>query len=121
MKNFTKVIAVVLAVVCLAATLVACSNISQSYADKINKAAEKKEYLKYDDVKEDLGEDVVDISIEILGSRNGVLIAVKGCDSVEDIKEQLDDGKTVKGIVVTILNGNATAAEYKEITDKDLK
>ena len=117
MKKFVKVVALVMALVTLACVFTSCSNISESYAKKINKAAEKDEHYTLDQVLEDLGDDAVNVTI--LGS--GVVIAVKGCDSMDDIKEKIDDGKTVKGIVVTVLANKATAAEYKEITKEDLK
>lgn len=102
-------------------TLASCSKISQKYADKINKAAEKEEYVLYEDVKDALGDEAVFIGVEVLGSANGVVLAVKGCESLEDIQAKLDEGKTVKGITIVILNNKATGAEYKEITAEDLK
>ena len=94
-----------------------CSNISESYAKKINAAADKGDHYTYDQVVEDLG----DNAIEIAALGTGVVIAVKGCESVEDIKEKIDNGETVKGIVVTMFANKATSASYKEITEKDLK
>lgn len=102
-------------------TLASCSKISQKYADKINKAAEEKEYITYSEVKEALGDEAVFVGVEVLGSANGVVVAVKGCDSLEDIEAKLDEGKTVKGITIVIVNNNATGAEYSEITEEDLK
>ena len=116
-----KIISLVLVAVLMVLALASCSNISQSYADKINKAAENDKHYTYEDVKKDLGEDVVDITVTVIGSTNGTLIAVKGCDSVEDIHEKIDNDETVKGIVVVILNSKATSASYKELTKDDLK
>ena len=115
-----KIISAVLVCVLLVGSIFAlasCSNISESYAEKINKAAKEGEPLSYDDVVEDLGENAVEIAV--LG--NGVVVAVKGCDDVEDIIHKIDEGETVKGIVVTMVLGKATAAKYKEITKDDLK
>ena len=97
-----------------------CSNISESYAKKINKAAEADKHYTYEDVKKDLGEDVVDVTVSLLGSTNGILVAVKGVSSLDELEDKLDDGKTVKGIIVTIVNNKATKAVYKEITEDDL-
>ena len=96
-----------------------CSNISESYAKKINKAAEAGEHYTYEDVKKDLGEDVVDVTISLLGSTNGVLVAVKGVSSLDELEDKIDSGETVKGIIVTIVNNKATEAVYKEITEDD--
>ena len=97
--------------------LAACSNVTQKYADKINKAAEAKENLTVEQVREDLGEEAV----EILFLNNGVIVAVKGCKSLDEIKALVDEGKDVKGIVVTVVLGKATSASYKIITAEDLK
>ncbi|MBR7101804.1 MAG: hypothetical protein IKC74_05900, partial [Clostridia bacterium] len=83
----------------------------------INEAAKEKDYYTYEEVKDDLGDDIVDITI----AGNGVIIAVKGCSSVEDIEAKLEGGDTVKGIVVTVVLGKATGAAYREIKAEDLK
>lgn len=116
MKKFIKIISLTLALVCICGVFAACGNISQSYADKVNKAAEKDEHITYTEVLEDLGEDAIDITL----LKSGVIIAVKGCSTVDDIKAKLDDGKTVKGIVVTVVGGKAISAEYREITNNDV-
>ena len=97
--------------------LVSCGNISESYAKKINAAADKGEHYTYDQVVEDLGDNAIEIAV--LGT--GVVIAVKGCESVKDIREKIDNGETVKGIVVTMLVNKAMSASYREITKDDLK
>lgn len=117
MKNITKILALVLVLSMTCVIFASCGNISESYAEKINKAAEDGEHYSYDQVVEDLGENAIEIAF--LGT--GVVIAVKGCESVEDIAEKLDNGENVKGIVVTMLANKATAASYKEITEDDLK
>lgn len=111
-----KVLALVLAL-SLVFMLVSCGNISESYAKKINAAADKGEHYTYDQVVKDLGDNAIEIAF--LGT--GVVIAVKGCESVKDIQAKIDNGETVKGIVVTMLANKATSASYKEITEKDLK
>ena len=112
-----KIISLILVAVLLVCTLASCSNISESYAEKINEAAKEKDYYTYEEVKDDLGDDIVDITV----AGNGVIIAVKGCASVEDINTKLENGDTVKGIVVTVVLGKATGAAYREIKAEDLK
>ena len=114
-----KVISAFLSLVLLAGmifTLASC-NISESYAEKINKAAEAGEHYTLEEVLEDLGDDAVEITI----LNTGVVVAVKGCSTLDDIKAKLDAGDEVKGIVVTIALGKATGAIYKTITEDDLK
>lgn len=114
-----KVISAFLSLVLLAGmifTLASC-NISESYAEKINKAAEADEHFTYEQVLEDLGEDAIDITI----LKTGVVVAVKGCSSLDELEDKLDNGEKVEGIVVTVLAGKATAAKYKTITEDDLK
>ncbi|MBQ8546774.1 MAG: hypothetical protein IJ437_07545 [Clostridia bacterium] len=120
MKKTLRIAALLLVLSMTVFMFAACSNISESYAEKINKANEDGEPLTYSQVIEDLGEEnVTDLTLSILGSTNGVIIAVKDCDSWEDIEEKLDNGETVKGISVTIVNNKATSAEYREITEED--
>ena len=114
-----KVISAFLATVLLVGmifTLASC-NISESYAEKINKAAEADEHYTYEVVLEDLGEDAIDITI----LKTGVVIAVKGCSTLDELEDKLDNGEKVEGIVVTMVAGKATAAAYKSITEDDLK
>lgn len=96
--------------------LAACSGVSQSYADKINDAAEKEEYVTLEDARDKLG----DNRVEILLFNTGILIGVKGVDSQEELEEKLDAGKTVKGIVITVFAGSCTSATYREIESNDL-
>ena len=48
---------------CCMLALASCSNISESYAEKINKAAEAGEHYTLEKVKEDLGDEAVDITV----------------------------------------------------------
>ncbi len=116
-KTMVKILSLVLVTVMLVCSLASCGSISESYAEKINKAAENGEHYTYDKVVEDLGDDAIEIAV--FGT--GVVIAVKGCESVDDIEEKLDNGETVKGVVVTMLANKAVSATYKEITEEDLK
>ena len=115
-KILSAVLACVLILGCIF-TLASCGKISESYAKKVNKAAEAGEHYTYDQVMEDLGDNAVDITL----LKTGVIVAVKGCETLDEIEDKIDDGKTVKGIVVTVVAGKATSATYKEITEDDLK
>ena len=114
-----KVISALLCAILLVGSvfaLVSC-NISESYAEKINKAKEAGEPYTYEEVLEDLGEDAIDITI----LKTGVVVAVKGCSSLDELEDKLDNGDKVEGIVVTMVAGKATSATYKSITEDDLK
>ena len=100
-------------------TLASCSNVSQKYADKINKAAEEGKHYTLSQVQEDLGEEAVSIIVPVINT--GVVIGVKGCTSVDEIKAQLEAGKETKGLVIIIAGGEATSATYRVITEEDLK
>ena len=117
MKKFTNILAIVLLAVMSLTVLTACSNISQAYADKINEAAAKEEYIEYLDVMNALGENAIDITI----AKTGVIIAAQGCTSLEELNTKLEAGETVKGIVVTLFAGKALSAEYKVLSSEDTK
>ena len=74
---------------------------------------------RFNQVKEDLGDEAIEIIIPVINT--GVVIAVKGCESYDEIKAQLEEGKETKGIVVVITGGQAASAEYRVITEEDLK
>lgn len=113
-----KVFAATLLAVGAMATLASCSNISQSYADKINEEAKDgdKDYITYDEVNEKLGDEAIDITV----FKTGVIIAVKGIKTKEDLQKKIEEESDVEGIVITFVAGNATAAVYKKITKDDL-
>jgi hypothetical protein len=117
MKRIISLLIVCVLLVGSVFALCSCSNISESYATKVNEAAKNGEHYTYDKVLEDLGENAVDITL----LKSGVIVAVEGCKTLDDIKDRIDDGKTVEGIVVTIALGKATGAVYKAITADDLK
>ena len=113
-----KIISMLLVCVLLVGSMFAlasCSNISESYAEKINNAAKEGEKYTLEQVKEDLGDEAVDITI----AGNGVVIAVKGCTSLDELEDKLDNGEKLQGIVVTFVFGKATSATYKEISEED--
>ena len=115
--NLLKRFSLFAVVVAFVLTLASCGKISEKYADKINEAAEAGEHYDVEKIRKDLGDEAV----EILVLNSGVIVAVKGCESYEDIKTKLDEGKTVKGLLVTVFAGKATGAKYTEITEDDLK
>lgn len=113
-----KILSLVLVCVLAVGMLVSCgSNVSEAYAKKINDAADNKEHYTYEQVLEDLGENAVDATF----LESGFIIVIDGCSSMEDIEKKVEDGETLKGIVVTVLAGKATYAKYGEITEDDFK
>lgn len=119
LKKFTLMCAICLFLL----TLVSCGGISQSYADKINKKAEAEEHLVYSQVVKKLGKNIV--SNATLGAgdddktRSGAVIAVKGCKTWDEVEDKIDNGKDVKGIIVTFVLGKAVSAEYRLLTERD--
>lgn len=81
MKKLFKGLASVLAAFVLLVSLASCSKVSQSYADKINKAVEDGEALTVEQVQKDLGDEAQ--SYVIAGM--GVIVAVKGIETKEDL------------------------------------
>ena len=119
MKRFFKWLASGIATLSLV-LLVACSNVNQKYADKINNAAKDGEPISLEQVRKDLGEDCAEYG-DFLLTQSGVIISVKGCKSADDLKKKIDNGDDVEGIIITIALGKATHAEYRKITTSDLK
>ena len=113
-----KLFAILVALV-LVVSLASCSKVSQKYADKVNEAAEAGECYTLAQVKEDLGDEAIEIIVPVINT--GVVIAVKGCESYDEIKAKLDEGKEAKGIIIAIAGGEAKSAEYRVITEEDLK
>lgn len=113
-----KLFAILVALV-LVVSLASCSKVSQKYADKVNEAAEAGECYTLAQVKEDLGDEAIEIIVPVINT--GVVIAVKGCESYDEIKAKLDEGKETKGIIIVIAGGEAKSAEYRVITEEDLK
>ena len=89
---------------------------SENYAEKINKAADKDEHLTYEEVKKDLGDNVV---TDAVAFGVGFVVAVKGCESWDDVEDKFDNDETVKGLYISIFNNKAVSAEYREITPDD--
>ncbi len=118
-----KIVSLILVCILMVGVLASCgSNVSESYAKKINDAAKDKEALTYEDVIKDLGDEAIDLTADIpFVGRGGVIIAVKGVKSQEDLEKLVDEGKEVKGIVITIAGGKATGAKYGEINEDSFK
>ena len=92
--------------------LVGCSNVSQSYADKVNEASTNKEHYTYAEVLEDLGDEAQDWTVTVLGSTNGAVYAIKGVTTKEEFEELVDSEEDVECLIVTIINGKAVSAKY---------
>lgn len=117
MKRIISLVLTLVLLVGCVATFASCGKISQGYADKVNKAAANGEHFTYDEVMEDLGDNAIDLTIV----KTGVIVAVKGCTTWDEIEDKIDDGKTVKGLYIVMALGKATSAEYREITAEDNK
>ena len=119
MKRILSTLIVCALLVGCVLSFASCSKISESYAEKINKAAEAGEHYTYDQVVEDLGDNAIEIGFSVV--KSGIIIAVKGCESIDDIKQMIEAGDTIKGIVVVVTLNKAISAEYRVITEDDLK
>ena len=119
MKRILSTLLVCVLLVGCVLSFASCSKISESYADKVNEAAEAGEHYTYDQVVEDLGDNAIEVGFSAV--KTGVIIAVKGCESIDDIKDKIEDGETIKGIVVVVTLNKAISAEYRVITEDDLK
>ena len=115
MKRITSLLLACVLLVGCVLSMASCSNVSESYAKKINKAADAKEHYTLDQVLEDLGEDAINLTV--VGT--GIVIAVKGCANYEDLEEKWENDEEVKGIVVTFLLNKAQKAEYRVVTKND--
>ena len=102
------ILAMILAI-CLAFT--GCG-ISQSTVDKINEASKEGEPMTIEQVKKRLGDDYLDGTL--IPGGTGVMIFVKGCDDWEDVKENLNEGKSMKAVIVTCVGGKAVSAVFKD-------
>ncbi len=100
-------------------TLASCSGVSQKMADDINAKAEAKEYYTYDELVKKLGEPTKGLKVDggDLFGVTGAVIWAKGFDDWDSYQEAVDEGKTVKVLTVTFLNGKATIAAYGDNTE----
>ncbi len=96
-------------------TLASCSKVSQSYADKINDAAEKKEYITYETAKEDIADECFDVLNNKVFT---VLVAVKGYKNditwaeLDKKLDELDKDTKVSCLIVLVFAGKCTSALY---------
>ena len=114
-----KIVSLLLVCILMVGVLASCGN--ASLAKKINKAAEGDDPMTYEEVKDALKGTVIDGTMNLNGSRNGTLSVIKGVKDQEDMIEaakKIQDGKSVKGIIVLIVDGNAVAAIEGKL-DKD--
>ena len=95
--------------------LAACSNVTEKYAEKV-----MEDKLSYTQVCEDLGDEAISLGIGE-DYYTGVVVAVKGCESLEEIKAKIDEGQEIKGIRIYFLAGNPVTAKYQVITSDSLK
>lgn len=109
MKKFAKITALMLVVIMSVALLASCG-VSQKTADKINDAFKNGEAMSVADVKKLCGDPTIDFSV----AGTGLLVFVNGCKTSDDVKKQLDDGKTPKALYVTCIAGKATAAVFQD-------
>ncbi|MCH5171441.1 MAG: hypothetical protein J1F31_01210 [Erysipelotrichales bacterium] len=113
MKSVTKKLFALGGVFLMGMSLASCG-ISQSAADKINKAREDGKHLTYDQLIKDYGKPTYDLTAEVFGSRSGDVTWVKGCDSSTKVKEKLDNGEKLSALTVVILNNKAMSATWIE-------
>lgn len=108
-KTFKTMLLAMILAVCLAFT--GCG-ISQSTVDKINKASKEGEPMTIEQIKRKLGDDYLDGTLFPGGT--GVMIFVEGCDDWEDVYDNLNEGKSMKAVIVTCAGGKAVGAVFKD-------
>ena len=117
-----RIVSLVLVVILMVGVLASCgSNVSESYAKKINDAASDKKNFTYAEVVEDLGDEAISLVVGTAGYESGIIVAVKGVTSKADLEKLIEEGDNVEGLVVTILVGKATAAKYGKVDKNTLK
>ena len=111
MKNFKRVLLSLVLVFVALIALASCSKVSQSYADKINNNYQNKtNIVTYEEAKEALGDECIDITV----AKTGKLVAVKGLNK-DNYKEKLqaaDADTKFSFIVITVVQGNCSNALY---------
>lgn len=117
-----RIVSLLLVCILMVGVLASCgSNVSESYAKKINDAATEKKNLTYAEVIEDLGDEAIPMIAGTAGYESGLIIAVKGVTNEDELKQLVDEGEEIEGLVVTILLGKATAAKYGKIDENTFK
>ena len=103
----------------MAFSLVGCG-VSQSTVNKINDAAKAKDPMTWNEVVEILGTDyVAGFSIGDANYVTGRVVWYQGYETYEEVKQALENGKTVKKISVDFFLGEAISAEYEEVSEKE--
>ena len=121
MKKFVKVLALLACSLAFVFALASCSNVSQSYADKINEAAKNNEHISYDDAVDALGDECVDFTLAVLNNHTGALIAVKGVKKDEyeaKVKNATaEEAEKLEAIIIVVLLDKCTSATYTNAKD----
>ena len=108
-----KIVSLLLVCILMVGVLSSCGGIF--VANKINKAAEAGQPISYEDALDKLGNNVLDLTdVDENGKRNGYLVRINGVKDQEDYVQfinTINSGKSKNGIIVTIADGKATAAE----------
>ena len=68
----------------------------------------------------DLGKNAIDLTFAVADNHSGLVVAVKGIDTLDELEEKLENGETIKGIVFSVVANKVTRANYKEIEADDL-
>ena len=96
--------------------LVGCG-VSEKYAEKVNKAAEKDEHLTYTEVIEDLGDPIIDLTgdASFIGvGKSGACTWVKGCKTKEDYEAKIEAKEVYYELTIVFSDGKATKATWTE-------
>ncbi len=122
MNKFKKVFLSLALVFVALITLASCSQISKSYADKINSAAKTDNPITYDDAKNALGKECSDWTL----GGNGVMFAIKGyqLDSKEDFDKLMDESskdKKYEVIIILCVNKKCTKASFVSGTSDEIE
>ena len=115
-----KILALIMVCILTVAVLTSCSNVSASYAEKVNKAASEKQHFTYADVVEDLGDEAIPMVVGTAGYESGLIIAVKGVTTEEELEALVDSGEKIEGLIVVVTIGKATSAKYGAIDEDDI-
>ena len=114
MKKVFKLSIVSLIALFALVTLVGCgAGITEKFADKINEKVSTEECYTYEQLVEKLGEPTEKAVV----AGTGLAVWVDGYETLEEIADALEDGKTIKSLSVTFLAGKATHAEYEEVKE----
>lgn len=114
-----KKILMALVLVFTLVALCSCSKVSQKYADKINEAAKSGEHYTLADVLDDLGDEAINKTDRF--TNTGVVIAVKGVKSKEDLEAKWDADEEFEGLIITFAGGKAMTATYGVINEDAAK